>query len=65
MHVLISAVGSAGDVNPFIAIEQALRRQGHEVELIASAVFAERVARAAASRRFVARSSARCCRPIS
>jgi len=46
MHVLISAVGSAGDVHPFIAIGQALQRRGHEVELLASAVFAGRVARA-------------------
>ncbi len=46
MHVLISAVGSAGDVHPFIAIGQALRRRGHEVDLLASAYFAERVSRA-------------------
>lgn len=43
MHILISCVGSAGDVHPFIAIGQVLARRGHEVELLTSPHFAERV----------------------
>ena len=43
MHFLLSALGSAGDVHPFIAIGQALRARGHAVTLIASPPFAERV----------------------
>lgn len=46
MHVLISCVGSAGDVFPFIAIGQALRERGHRVDLLASAYFADRIASA-------------------
>jgi len=43
MHALISCVGSAGDVYPFIAIGQALRERGHRVELLTSPYFRERV----------------------
>ena len=43
MHILISCVGSAGDVHPFIAIGQVLARRGHEVELITSQHFAARI----------------------
>lgn len=43
MHVLISCVGSAGDVHPFMAIGQALRRRGHEVEVLASPHFQPRI----------------------
>lgn len=43
MHFLISCVGSAGDVHPFIAIGQALARRGHEVELVTSPHFAARI----------------------
>jgi rhamnosyltransferase subunit B len=43
MHILISCVGSAGDVHPFIAIGQALARRGHEVELVTSTHFAARI----------------------
>ena len=43
MHILISCVGSAGDVHPFIAIGQVLARRGHEVELITSPHFASRI----------------------
>ena len=46
MHFLVSALGSAGDVHPFIAISQALRERGHEVEMIALAPFEARVVRA-------------------
>jgi rhamnosyltransferase subunit B len=43
MHILIEAVGSAGDVHPFLAIGQALVARGHDVDVMASAYFAERV----------------------
>ena len=43
MHILISCVGSAGDVHPFIAIGQVLARRGHEVELLTSPHFAARI----------------------
>ncbi|HSD37078.1 MAG TPA: nucleotide disphospho-sugar-binding domain-containing protein [Rhodocyclaceae bacterium] len=46
MHVLIEAVGSAGDVHPFLAIGQALQARGHEVDIVTSVYFAERVAQA-------------------
>lgn len=43
MHFLMSALGSAGDVHPFIAVGQALRGRGHAVELLASPWFRERI----------------------
>lgn len=43
MHILISCFGSAGDVYPFLAIGQALRQRGHEVELLASPYFQQRI----------------------
>jgi rhamnosyltransferase subunit B len=46
MHFLVSALGSAGDVHPFIAIGQALQSRGHEVQIIALAPFEQRIARA-------------------
>lgn len=46
MHFLVSAIGSAGDVHPFIAVGAALRGRGHEVRIVASAVFESRVRRA-------------------
>jgi rhamnosyltransferase subunit B len=46
MHVLIEAVGSAGDVHPFLAIGHALAARGHAVDIMTSAYFAERVAQA-------------------
>lgn len=45
MHFLVSALGSAGDVHPFIAIAQALQARGHEVEMIALAPFGPRITR--------------------
>lgn len=45
MHFLVSALGSAGDVHPFIAVAQALQSLGHEVDLIALAPFGARVER--------------------
>jgi rhamnosyltransferase subunit B len=43
MHALISCIGSAGDVHPFIAIGQALRERGHRVDLLTSPYFRERI----------------------
>jgi rhamnosyltransferase subunit B len=40
MHVLLTPVGSAGDVNPFVIVGRELRRRGHRVTLIAPVVFA-------------------------
>jgi rhamnosyltransferase subunit B len=37
--ILLCAIGSAGDVNPFIAIGQELRRRGHRVVLCTSQYF--------------------------
>lgn len=45
MHVIITAIGSAGDVNPFIVIGNRLRQAGHRVDLIANAHFEEKVRR--------------------
>ncbi|MEC5161960.1 MULTISPECIES: glycosyltransferase [unclassified Janthinobacterium] len=43
MNILIVAVGSAGDVYPFIAIGQELKRRGHDVKLFAAAPFQSKV----------------------
>ena len=46
MQILLSALGSAGDVHPFIAIGRVLVAQGHRVRVLAAPVFADRVQRA-------------------
>lgn len=43
MHILMSCVGSAGDVHPFLAIGQALLGRGHSVEVLASPHFKARI----------------------
>ncbi len=43
MRVIISTIGTAGDVHPFIAVGQVLRRRGHEVMLLSNEVFRARV----------------------
>lgn len=43
MRVLIYAIGSAGDVHPFLGIGSALKRRGHEVFLITSPHFEQTV----------------------
>ncbi|SDA91975.1 rhamnosyltransferase subunit B [Pseudomonas sp. NFACC15-1] len=40
MHVIITAIGSAGDVHPFIGIGRTLAARGHRITFCASAVFA-------------------------
>lgn len=46
MQFVVSALGSAGDVHPFIAISQTLRARGHRVQMIASPYFEARIRRA-------------------
>lgn len=46
MRVAIVALGSAGDVHPFVAIGRGLRERGHDVALYASAWYEEAVTRA-------------------
>ena len=46
MKFLMSALGSAGDVHPFIAIGIVLRTRGHDVRILASPPFEERIRRA-------------------
>jgi UDP:flavonoid glycosyltransferase YjiC (YdhE family) len=46
MKVLMTPVGSAGDVNPFVIIGRELRRRGHRVTLVAPAVFGDVAANA-------------------
>ena len=46
LNVLLATLGSAGDVNPFVAIGRALLDRGHRVTLITSAHFQDIVAKA-------------------
>jgi UDP:flavonoid glycosyltransferase YjiC (YdhE family) len=46
MHAILTPVGSAGDVNPFVMIGRELRRRGHRVTLLSPDVFASSVERA-------------------
>src|SRR5690349_14438978 len=46
MHAILTPVGSAGDVNPYIMIGRELRRRGHRVTLMSPDVFAAPVERA-------------------
>ncbi len=46
MRVAITAIGSAGDVHPFVAVGRGLADRGHEVKVLACAWFEEAVARA-------------------
>lgn len=46
MHVLVSCVGSAGDLYPFLAIGEVLAQRGHRVDIMASPVFAAPIAAA-------------------
>ena len=39
LHILIAALGSHGDVHPFLGIAQELRRRGHRVSIIAPAIY--------------------------
>jgi rhamnosyltransferase subunit B len=46
MHAILTPVGSAGDVNPFVMIGRELRRRGHRVTLLSPDVFASSAMRA-------------------
>ncbi|WP_193213223.1 glycosyltransferase [Luteolibacter marinus] len=46
MRILIYAMGSAGDVHPFVGVGKALQARGHEVILLTSAMFDGMVRRA-------------------
>ena len=46
MNIVITALGSGGDVFPFIALGQVLRERGHRVTLLANPHFAAAVAQA-------------------
>ncbi|MFI5402191.1 MAG: glycosyltransferase, partial [Planctomycetota bacterium] len=43
MRVVIVAIGSAGDVHPFVAIGRGLRERGHDVVIHAGAWYEEAV----------------------
>jgi UDP:flavonoid glycosyltransferase YjiC (YdhE family) len=43
MKVLLTAIGSAGDVNPFVAIGRALRQRGHRAVLLVNPYFRQKV----------------------
>lgn len=43
MRILITTIGSAGDINPFVAIGRALRGRGHEVVMLVNPHFEPRV----------------------
>ena len=49
MKMIITALGSGGDVFPFIALGQVLQQRGHTVALLANPHFAEAVAQAGLS----------------
>ena len=44
MRFLLTTIGTAGDVHPFIAVGRALRARGHEVVLLTNPHFAQRIA---------------------
>ena len=46
MQLVVSALRSAGDVHPFIAISQVLRARGHRVRMLASPYLEARIRRA-------------------
>lgn len=46
MQMILLAIGSAGDVNPFVVIGSHLKKLGHEVLLIANPHFADKAQRA-------------------
>ncbi|MGY2288351.1 glycosyltransferase [Pseudomonas sp. SDO5215_S409] len=45
MHVIITAIGSAGDVHPFVGIGRTLLARGHRVSFCTSAAFASLIER--------------------
>jgi UDP:flavonoid glycosyltransferase YjiC (YdhE family) len=45
VHLLLTSIGTAGDLHPFIAIGVALRSRGHDVTILANPHFADRIHR--------------------
>src|SRR3954449_6639493 len=43
MRVLITATGSHGDINPFIAVGRALRERGHDAAFLANPYYKSQV----------------------
>jgi rhamnosyltransferase subunit B len=43
MHVIVTAIGSAGDINPMLMFACELERRGHDVDFIANGYFEQKV----------------------
>ncbi len=43
MHFIVTAIGSAGDINPLLMIASEIRRRGHDVDFIANAYFEQKI----------------------
>lgn len=46
MHVIVTAIGSAGDINPMLMIASEIRERGHDVDFIANEYFKDKIHRA-------------------
>lgn len=46
MHFIVTAIGSAGDINPLLMIASEIRSRGHEVDFLANAHFEQKIIRA-------------------
>lgn len=46
MHVIVTAIGSAGDINPMLMFACELAKRAHDVEFIANGYFEEKVTKA-------------------
>lgn len=46
MHVIVTAIGSAGDINPMLMIASEIRERGHDVDFIANEYFKDKIRRA-------------------
>jgi UDP:flavonoid glycosyltransferase YjiC (YdhE family) len=43
MHILISTIGSGGDIHPFIAVARELARRGHHAEMLVNPIYEARI----------------------
>jgi rhamnosyltransferase subunit B len=43
MHLIVTAIGSAGDINPLLMIAAEIRSRGHDVDFIANAYFERKI----------------------
>lgn len=46
MHFIFTAIGSHGDINPILTIAMEMRERGHDIDFVAHAYFAEKLANA-------------------